>query len=54
MTDPFSVQRGRYKITNPQLPKENFKQRKKKWSRVPDVFPAPRQTGQLTVGRKLT
>jgi hypothetical protein len=28
--------------------------KRKNWSRVPDGFPAPRQTGWLTVGRKLT
>jgi hypothetical protein len=45
--------RGRYKLTNPQLSKENLKERKY-WSRVPDGFPAPRQTGRLSVGSKLT
>jgi hypothetical protein len=41
-------------MTNPQLSKENFKEREKNWSRVPDGFPAPQQTGRLTVGSKLT
>jgi hypothetical protein len=27
ITDPSSRQRGRYKITNPQLSKENFKEK---------------------------
>jgi hypothetical protein len=40
ITDPSSSQRGRYKITNPQLPKENFKEKEKlvtgpRW--VPDT-----------------
>jgi hypothetical protein len=40
ITDPSSRQRGRYKITNPQLSKENFKEKEKfvagpKW--VPDA-----------------
>jgi hypothetical protein len=29
ITDPSSRQRGRYKITNPQLSKENFKEKQK-------------------------
>jgi hypothetical protein len=29
ITDPSSHQRGRYKITNPQLSKENFKEKEK-------------------------
>jgi hypothetical protein len=33
--------------------KKNLKE-KLKWSRVPDGIPAPRQTGRLNVGRKLT
>jgi hypothetical protein len=40
ITDPSSRQRGRYKITNPQLSKDNFKEKEKlavgpRW--VPDT-----------------
>jgi hypothetical protein len=52
-TDPSSRQRGRYKTTNPQLSKGNFKE-KEKLVAGPDGLPAPRQTGRLTVGRILT
>jgi hypothetical protein len=41
------------KITNKQLSKGNFKE-KINWSRVLDECLTPRQTGRLTVGRKLT
>jgi hypothetical protein len=34
VTDPSSRQRGRYKITNPQLSKENVKERGKKFSKI--------------------
>jgi hypothetical protein len=41
-------------ITNPQLSKDNFKEKEKKnWSRVPDGGLTPGQTGRLTVGRKI-
>jgi hypothetical protein len=33
---------------------KEISRRKKNWSRVPDGYVIPRQTGQLTVGRKLT
>jgi hypothetical protein len=33
---------------------KKFQGERKNWSLVPDGFPAPRQTGRLTVGRKLT
>jgi hypothetical protein len=52
ITDP-SRQRGHYRITNPQLCKENFK-KKENWSRVPDGCLTPRRTGRLTVARNLT
>jgi hypothetical protein len=38
VTDPSSRQRGRYKITNPQLSKENFKE-KEKFVAVPRWVP---------------
>jgi hypothetical protein len=47
------VREGATKITNPQLSKGNFKE-KKNWSRVPDGRLTPRQTGRLTVGYNLT
>jgi hypothetical protein len=52
LTDPSSHQRGRYKITNPQLSKENFKE-KEKLVTGPDGGLTPGQTGRLTVGRKI-
>jgi hypothetical protein len=53
IADPSSRQRGRYKITYPQLSKENFKA-KQNWSRVPDGCLTPRRTGRLTIGRNIT
>jgi hypothetical protein len=53
ITDPSSRQRGRYKITNRNCLKE-ISRRKENWSRVSDGRLTPRQTGRLTVGRKLT
>jgi hypothetical protein len=50
ITDPSSRQGGRYKITNPQLSKENFKE-KEKLVTDPDGGLTP---GRLTVGRKIT
>jgi hypothetical protein len=53
ITDPSSRERGRYKITNPQLSKDNFKEKEKL---VTDPYGGltPGQTGRLTVGRKIT
>jgi hypothetical protein len=42
----------RYKITSPQLSKENFKE-KEKLVTGPDVGLTPGQTGRLTFGRKM-
>jgi hypothetical protein len=53
VTDPFSRQRGLYKIRNPQLSKEIFKE-KEHLPRVPDGCLIPRRTGRLTVGRNIT
>jgi hypothetical protein len=51
--DPSSRQRGCYKITNPQLSKENFKE-KEKFFGVLDGCLTPRRTGRLTVGHNST
>jgi hypothetical protein len=51
-TDPPSRQRGHHKIMNRQLSKEKFKE-KEKLVTGPDSGP-PGQTGQLTIGRKIT
>jgi hypothetical protein len=53
ITDPSFRQRGRYKIINQQLSKENIKEEEKlvagpRW--VPDT----KTDGRLTVGRKIT
>jgi hypothetical protein len=53
ITDPTSRQKGRHKIRNPRLSKQNFKE-KGNWSRGPDGGLTPGQTGRLTVGRKIT
>jgi hypothetical protein len=53
MTDPSSRQRGRYKITNIQLSKDNFEE-KEKLVTDPVGGLTPGQTGRLTVGRKKT
>jgi hypothetical protein len=53
ITDPSSRQRGCYKITNPQLSKENFKE-KEKLVKGPDCSLTLGQTGRLTVGSKIT
>jgi hypothetical protein len=50
---PSSRQRGRYNITVPQLSKENFKE-KEKLVTGRDGCLVPRQTGRLTVCRKIT
>jgi hypothetical protein len=47
-----SRQRGRYKITNPQLSKENFKENEKLVT-GPDGGLTPGQTGRLTVGHNI-
>jgi hypothetical protein len=47
-TDPTSRRRGRPTSTNPQLSKDNLKN-KENWSRFPDAFLTTRQTGRLTV-----
>jgi hypothetical protein len=51
--NPSSRQIWRYKITNPQLSEGNFKE-KEKLVAVQDGRLTPKQTGRLTVGRKLT
>jgi hypothetical protein len=48
-----SRQRGRYKITNPRLCKENFKG-KEKLVTGPDGGLTPGQTGRVTVCRKMS
>jgi hypothetical protein len=53
-TEPTSRQRGRRTSTNPQLSKNNSRQKGKTWSWVPDRCLTPRQTGRLTVGRNIT
>jgi hypothetical protein len=56
ITDPSSRQRGRYKITIPQLSKEHFKE-KEKWVAGPRWVPDTKKnwaTDRLTVGRNLT
>jgi hypothetical protein len=53
ITDPSSRQRGRYKITNPQLSKDNFKEKEKSVTGLYGGL-TPRQTGRLTVGHKIT
>jgi hypothetical protein len=47
-----SRQIGRYKITDPQLSKENFKEKEKLFT-GPDGGLTPGQTGRLTVCRKI-
>jgi hypothetical protein len=49
----LSSERRLYKITNPQLSKENFTE-KDKMAAVPDGCLTPRRTGRLTVGRNIT
>jgi hypothetical protein len=51
-TDPSSRQRGRYKIKNLLLSKENFKG-KEKLVTGPGGSLTPRRTGRLTVGPKI-
>jgi hypothetical protein len=53
ITGQSSRQRGRYKITNPQLSKENFKE-KEKLVTSSDGGLTPEQTDQLTFSRKIT
>jgi hypothetical protein len=53
ITDPSSRQRGRYKITNPLMSKENLKGEDKLVT-GPDGSLTPGQTGRLTVGHKIT
>jgi hypothetical protein len=53
IADPSAGQRGRHKITNPQLSKKHFKE-KEKLVMGPDGGLTPRQTGRRTVGRKIT
>jgi hypothetical protein len=52
-TDPTSRQRGRPTSTNPQLSKNNPRDKGKNWSRVPDGCLTPGRTGRLTVGRNM-
>jgi hypothetical protein len=47
ITDPTSRQRGRYKILNPQLSKENFKEKEKLVTGLNGGL-TPGQTGRLT------
>jgi hypothetical protein len=54
ITDPSSRQRGRPTSTNPQLSKNNQREKGKNWSRVPDGCLTPRKTGRLIVGRNIT
>jgi hypothetical protein len=53
-TDPTSGQRGRPTSTNPELSKNNYKEKGKNWSLVPNGCLTPRQTGQLNVGHNIT
>jgi hypothetical protein len=53
-TDPTSRQRGRPTSTNPQLSRNNQREKGKNWSRFPDGCLTPRQTGRLTVDRNIT
>jgi hypothetical protein len=53
ITYPSSRQRESHKITNPQLSKEDFKE-KDKLVTGPNCGLTPGQTGRLTVGRKIT
>jgi hypothetical protein len=53
-TDPTSRQRGRPTSTNPQLYKNNKREKGKNWSRVPDGCLTPRRTCLLTVSRNIT
>jgi hypothetical protein len=53
-TDPSSRQRGHPTPTNPQLSKNDQREKGKNWSRVPDGCLTPRRTGRLTVGRNVT
>jgi hypothetical protein len=52
--DPTSRQRGRPTLTNPQLSKNNQREKEKNWLRVPDGCLTPRRTSRLTVGRNIT
>jgi hypothetical protein len=53
ITDPSSRPRRRYRITNLQLSKENFKDREKLGT-GPEGGLIPRRTCRLTVGRNVT
>jgi hypothetical protein len=53
-TNPTSRQRGFPTSTNPQLSKNNQREKGKNWSRLPDGIPTPRRTGRLTVGSIIT
>jgi hypothetical protein len=52
--DPTFRQRGHPTSTNPQLSKNNEREKGKNWSRAPDGCLTPRQTGRLTVGHNIT
>jgi hypothetical protein len=52
-TDPTSLQRGRRTSTNPELSKNNQRNKEINWSRILNGCLTPRQTGRLTVGRNV-
>jgi hypothetical protein len=53
ITDPTSRQRGHPTSTNPQLSKDNQREKGNNWSQVPDGCLTPRQTGRLNVGHNI-
>jgi hypothetical protein len=53
-TDPTSRQRGRPTSTNPQLSKNNEKEKRRSWSLVPDGCLTSRQIDRLTIGYNIT
>jgi hypothetical protein len=52
-TDSTSRQRGRPTSTNPQLSKNNQREKGENWSRFPDGCLTPRRTDRLTVGHNI-
>jgi hypothetical protein len=53
-TDPISRQKGHPTSTNPQLSKNNQREKGKNWLRVPDGCLTLGKIGWLTVGRNIT
>jgi hypothetical protein len=53
-TDPTSCQSGCPTPTNPQLSKNNQREKGKNWLRVPVGCLTPGRTGRLTVDRNIT